>query len=202
MRAALLLLAVLAYAGAASAQVWPPLPPRPQAPPPAAEGARRLSGPRVGLTVLNQALIDDINEAFSTTTCTYDPATDRETCRRDDLFSGPPVITQFGWQIENRLFQTESGLTVLAEGIGLVGGAERNLFLPSLTALVGARTPGGFEAGIGPNLSLSGVAYAVTAGKTFEVARANLPVNLAVVLSPGGPRASLLVGFNASDRRY
>ena len=113
-----------------------------------------------------------------------------------------PVVTQFGWQFERRMFQAESGLTGVVEWVLLVGGAERGLLLPSATFLAGLRAPGGFEVGVGPNLSVAGAAYALAVGKNNEIGEVNLPVNAAVVLGQDGPRLSLLVGFNVSSSRY
>ena len=159
-------------------------------------GPRRLGGPRTGITVLSAGAVDRINEAFNecyTFSCESDGPTVSESF---------PVVTQFGWQFETRMFQSSGGLTGLTEWVVLVGGADRGLFLPSLTFLAGVRAPGGFEVGVGPNLSLAGAAYAVTVGMNNEVGEVNVPLNLAVVLGQDGPRASILVGFTVSERRW
>ncbi len=161
-------------------------------------GPRRLGGPRAGVTVLSPTLARRLNELFDDPYC-YDTS-----CPDDGpkISESVPVITQFGWQFERRLFQAASGLTGVTEWVLLVGGAERGLFLPSGTFMAGVRTPGGLEVGVGPNLSLSGAAYAVTLGFNSEFGEVNVPLNLAVVFGQDGPRASLLVGFNVSDRRW
>lgn len=162
-------------------------------------GPRRLGGPRTGVTILSQGTIDKINEAFDG--C-YGYDFD-QSCEGDLTIDGSvPLVTQFGWQFESRMFQTSEGLTGVTEWVVLVGGAERGLFLPSLTFLAGMRAPGGFEVGVGPNLSLSGAAYALAVGFNNEAGEVNIPVNLAVVFGDGGPRASVLVGFNVSERRW
>ena len=177
----------------------PTVTPRPDRPPIVARarviGPRRLGGPRTGVTVLTQGTIDKINEAFC-----YDFNGDG--CRDDKIDGAMPLVTQFGWQFENRIFQSSEGLTGITEWVVLVGGAERGLFLPSLTFLAGLRAPGGFEVGVGPNLSLSGAAYAVAVGHNYEAGEVNIPLNLALVFGDGGPRASVLVGFNVSERRW
>ena len=197
-------------------QVGPPPPPtlppaaRPASAPVVARarqriGPRRLGGPRTGFTVLSAGAVDKLNEAFGEgRRCDYDYNTGRETCTSGDplLNEGFPVVTQFGWQFEHRMFQAESGLTGVTEWILLVGGAERGLFLPSATFLAGVRAPGGFEIGVGPNVSLSGAAYAFAIGMNNEMGDVNLPLNAAVVLGQDGPRVSLLVGFNVSESRY
>ena len=45
-------------------------------------------------------------------------------------------------------------------------------------------------------------AYAVAVGMNNEFGEVNVPLNAAVVLGQDGPRVSLLVGFNVSERRY
>lgn len=178
----------------------PRTPPQVSSPPPVHEaprrGPRQLSGPRTGLTILSPGAIERLNDAFDTcyssSSCTDDP-------RVDPSF---PVVSQFGWQFERRMFQANSGLTGVTEWVLLVGGAERGLLLPSATFLAGVRTPSGVEFGVGPNVSLSGAAYALTVGMNNEIGEVNLPINLAAVLGQDGPRLSVLVGFNVSDYRY
>ena len=208
-----LVLGALMAAPPATAQETPPTPPemdstsavRP-APRPGrvvsaagdlTRGPRRLGGPRAGVTLLSSALARRINEVLDDPYCTDAPCDDGPR-----ISESVPVITQFGWQFERRLFQAESGLTGVTEWVLLVGGAERGLFLPSGTFMAGIRTPGGLEVGVGPNLSLSGAAYAATVGFNSEFGEVNVPLNLAVVFGQDGPRASLLVGFNVSDRRW
>jgi hypothetical protein len=163
---------------------------RPARPP---RRAARLSGPRAGVTVLSPDVVRRINDRF------------REigAAEGDDAISPTmPVVTQFGWQFETRLFRTEGGLTGITELVPLVGGLDRGILLPSATFLVGARTHDGIELGVGPNISATGVAYAVAAGFNNRFGDVNVPVNLAAALGRGGPRVSLLVGMTFSDRWY
>lgn len=190
MRALLLFLLV---AGTASAQTPDPVR--------AVDGPRRLSGPRVGFTVLNDRAIDQINDAFGREECDYD-ATGTYRCTSADVVGAVPLVTQFGWQWERRLFQLSTGTTGVSELVMLVGGAERGVLIPSATFLVGVRTPGGLEVGVGPNIAGTSVGYAVAVGHTQDFGEVAVPVNVAVVLGPDGPRGSLLLGFVVSDRRY
>lgn len=167
--------------------------------PPRMSGAHRLSGPRFGFTYLSNETIRQVNETFGE--CDYDRQTGE--CRRDALISESfPVVTQFGWQFERQMAQTSSGLAIITESVLLVGGLERGLALPSASLIVGVRTPGGLELGLGPNLSATGAAYAVTVGFANPVGEINVPINLAAVLGRDGPRVSLLVGLTFSDSRY
>lgn len=136
----------------------------------------QLSGPRFGFTVI-----------------TGDAA---ETLR--DEFDMSPFITQFGWHAETRFFSVQGGPTGVAEFIILLGGMEQSVVLPSLSGIVGIRGPTGLEIGFGPNLSLSGIAYAIGAGMTKSYGQLNIPINFSVVLSESGPRMSILVGFNTA----
>ncbi len=176
------------------AGVAPALAQAPEEPPPV-NGPQRLNGPRVGVTILSPGAVERINEEFGE----YDFETGAYSQRIDPNF---PVITQFGWQYERRLFQSASGVTGVTEFVPLIGGLERGLFLPSVSFVVGVRAPGGFEAGVGPNLSLSGAAYALAIGHSRNFGDFTVPVNAAVVLGQGGPRISLLVGFTVSSGRY
>lgn len=132
-----------------------------------------LSGPRVGFTYIIGALADTL----------------------ENKYDARPFITQFGWQFEKQFMAMEDGLCALTEIVLLAGGIEQELFLPSLSFLVGMRTKKGSEFGFGPNLSLSGVAYVFAGGVTKRYGNLNFPINLSIVLSKSGTRISLLFGF-------
>ena len=166
-------------------------------PPPAARAVRsanRLSGPRAGVTLLSPDTIRRINDRFRESGLAPGEG--------DVIDPTMPVVTQFGWQFETRIFQSTSGLTGLTEFVPLVGGLDRGILLPSATFLVGARTHDGIEFGLGPNISATGVAYALAAGFNARAGDVNVPFNIAAALGKGGPRLSLLVGMTFSDRRY
>lgn len=138
-----------------------------------------LDGPRVGVTILTGGILDKARESV--------PGLN-------------PVITQFGWQFETRLFRMPSGLSALAEFVPLVGGLDQGKFIPSISGLLGMRTGKGFEVGIGPNVTPVGTNLVVAVGASFRSNGVNFPVNLAVVPGNGGARISLLFGFNARHR--
>lgn len=196
MRASLLALLVLLTTPLVEAQT--PAPP-PEAAGPVVRGPRRLSGPRIGATLLSPKLVDKINETFGRTTCSNVPP---YSCTQDEVIGSLPLISQFGWQWERRLFQLTDGTTGVTEIVALVGGAEYGVLLPSATFLVGMRTPSGLEFGLGPNVSGTSVGYALTVGRTQDLGQLAFPVNVAVVLGPDGPRASVLVGVVIADRYY
>ena len=157
-------------------------------------GAARLSGPRAGVTLLSPDTVRRINDRFRDAGLAEGEG--------DVIDPTMPVVTQFGWQFETRVFQSEGGLTGLTEFVPLVGGLDRGILLPSATFLVGARTRDGIEFGVGPNVSATGVAYALAAGFNARAGEVNVPFNLAAALGKGGPRVSLLVGMTFSNRRY
>lgn len=135
-----------------------------------------LSGPRFGVTLLSSGIQEKVFEY-----------TDSRVA---------PVITQFGWQWEKRFFTLEAGPTGVSELVLLVGGLEQGAFLPSLTWVVGIRSDGGAELGVGPNVTPAGAGLAVAGGFTIQSGPIFFPINLAVVPSRSGTRVSILTGFN------
>ena len=138
---------------------------------------RRLSGPRFGVTFLTREMRDSIAVTFE-----------------EDVGA---VITQFGWQWERQFSNNGGGLIPVTEWVLLVGGLEQGVFLPSLSWMVGLRTLGGTEFGVGPNLGPGGVGMVLAAGFTRTSGSINIPFNIAVVPSRQGLRVGLLAGFNS-----
>lgn len=134
------------------------------------------SGPRFGVTWLGGSMVDTIKAKYEL-----------------DVL---PVITQFGWQFEKQWKAFDEGPVALNELILLVGGLDQGVVFPSITWLVGIRTPGSFELGVGPNATAAGVALALSTGYTFRTGALNVPVNMAIVPSRYGVRASIITGFN------
>jgi len=134
-----------------------------------------LSGPRVGVTAIAGSLADTLKARYG----------------------AAPFVSQFGWQFETRMFEVDEGYSAMTELVGLLGGLEQGMFLPSVSWLVALRSHGGAEFGVGPNVSPAGVALAVAGGVTIRSsAGINFPLNLALASGKGGQRVSLLVGFN------
>ena len=137
-----------------------------------------LAGPRFGVTMLSDGVVEKLAERSINVRTT---------------------ISQFGWQIEKR-WVTASGPTIVTEFVGLVGGLDQDVLLPSASWLIGIRTASGSEFGVGPNITPAGTALAIAAGVTFRTGDLNVPINVAVVPSRHGMRVSMLTGFNIRRR--
>jgi hypothetical protein len=143
-----------------------------QAPPPAR--TLSLSGPRFGFTFLSEGIVQKLHE---------------------NAIDVKPAISQFGWQSERQFYAKQGGVAALNEWVFLLGGLDQGVAIPSLSWLVGLRTPEGAEFGMGPNVTPAGVALAVSAGVTFRSGIVNVPMNFAVVPTKAGVRVSMLTGF-------
>lgn len=123
---------------------------------------QNLSGPRIGFTVLTDGIITEtIEEEWGIHT---------------------NFITQFGYQFEKQIMGDEN-VAGLVEGIVMIGGIEKGLFLPSISGMFGARLVSGTEFAVGPNLSLSGAGMVLAFGKTIQAGNINIPINFAWVPS-------------------
>lgn len=123
--------------------------------------SKRYGGPRVGLTYLAAGTTRTrIADAFN----------------RSDI---TPLISQFGWQFETRIFTLESGAAGLVEFVPLIGGLEQGLFLPSANFLIGFRGANGVEFGVGPSASLAGFGLVLAAGASFKIGKVTFPFNVA-----------------------
>ncbi len=148
--------------------------------PPGVTNIVNMSGPRIGLTVLNQESVDTLLE--------------------EKGIAIRPVVSQFGWQFERRLYTNGDGVTMLTEWVPLISGLDQGVALPSLNWLVGLRTNAGTEFAIGPNLTPLGVGLVVAAGVTVRTGALHVPFNVAVATSKSGARVTVLTGFNVRRR--
>jgi hypothetical protein len=155
-------------------------------------------GPRIGLTFLGPGVLSDSIQALGKA----------------------PVIFQFGWQFEVRIFTLENGTSGLFEFIPMIGGIDKGMFLPSATVMFGIRGKNGFEFAFGPNLSMTGFGLALATGYTIHREQVNFPINIAFIpsvkntpndsenilsLDPfikgeSGFRLTLTVGFNLKKK--
>src|SRR6188472_2950568 len=133
---ALMSLVPLALPEMAAAQVYVN-PQNNQQIPPRPKKEINLSGPRFGLTMLSPGNVEALAEK--------------------EIFLQHSTVSQFGWQFEKRLYTSDDGFSALTEFVPLLSGLEQGVMLPSLSWLVGIRTPLGTEFGIGPNFTPVGV---------------------------------------------
>ena len=94
-----------------------------------------------------------------------------DTLRAEANISIRPVVSQFGWQFERRLYTNGDGITMLTEWVPLISGLDQGVALPSLNWLVGLRTSSGTEFAVGPNITALGVGLVVAGGVTVGQAR-------------------------------
>lgn len=110
------------------------------------------------------------------------------------------VVSQFGWQFERRIVPFGGGPQLVTEAIPLFGGVEYGKLVPSLTLVMGVRSPSGFEFGMGPSftvVSATGVnaGLVIAAGKSLNYGAVCIPLNLAVSTNPKGTMVTLIAGY-------
>ncbi len=113
-------------------------------------------------------------------------------------------ISQFGWHFEHQVVPEGGGPAFVIEFIPLLAGVEYGKIIPNFSLLMGVRTPGGWELGMGPNLSFSKTiddeveartSLLLGFGKSFHYGSVSIPVNLVYSASPEGDRVSLFFGY-------
>jgi hypothetical protein len=136
----------------------------------------RRSGPRIGFTFLGGSIVDSV--------------------RGRDSLSLSRLVTQFGWHVEREIASSEQGPSAVTEWVLLIGGLEQGIALPSLSWLVGVRTKGNFELGVGPNITPFSTSLVVAGGAIYRSGALNIPLNVAVIPSRIGTRVTFLTGYN------
>jgi hypothetical protein len=144
-------------------------------------------GPRVGFTYI-----------------TTDSAVFTEELNRVDYLSGrayTPFITQFGFNVEERILLGTTKDHFAFQEVVLVGGLDQSAAIPTVGVLIGYRSESGFEFGLGPIWSLDGFSVVYAMGWTFNFQNVYVPVNLAVVpdFVSGQNHVSIYTGFNFGD---
>lgn len=144
---------------------------------------RNMGGPRFGLTYVlgNGQLADEL-----------------------DHHNMGRTISQFGWHFEHQVVPEGGGPGFVIEFLPLLAGVEYGKIIPSFSLLMGVRSPGGWELGMGPNLSFSKTiideveartSLILGIGKSFNYGGVSIPVNVAFSASPEGDRISLFFGY-------
>ncbi len=134
----------------------------------------KLSGPRIGLAAPLSSAGDQRIAEFGV--------------------SSPYV--QFGWLSEQRAFpHRESATTLVFQETWLIGAADQGRILPLISATMGIRTAGGWDLGLGPELTVHGISFGCTLGYAFKAGDVVIPVSLMLGGLDRQPHATLLVGF-------
>ena len=149
-------------------------------------------GPRVGVTYI-AVNPEEFNKSLQET-------------YPDESRSYFPMMTQFGVNLEQRIRLGDTDSHFAFQEVLVIGGIDQNIFLPSLSVLIGFRSRVGLEFGLGPNVTLvrseeglvPNLSVIYAAGWTFNFRDVFVPVNIAVVPTPtdGHPRVSFMTGFN------
>jgi len=182
--------------------------------------ALRLSGPRMGFTILTGLNGEILNKPIN-----------------QGGYAAYPVLSQFGYQFEKQ-YLNEGNYQALVEFIPMVTGIDQGLFIPSFTVMNGLRNNvNGFEFAFGPTFAVGsrsrgfvdasnqwikitdeaiipdgaaieyrmdskGDAYLNTGlvlaiGKTIKSGKLNIPLNAYVSPGRNGWRFGFSFGFNA-----
>ena len=119
---------------------------------------------------------------------------------------GNDTRSQFGWHFEHSVSSSTRGPWFVVETVLLAGGAEQDAFIPNGSLIFGVRTPGSFEFGVGPSLTLGGSrgmhsAIVIAIGQSFRFGGIRVPVNLALSADrDGDERVSIVTGWAIRDR--
>ena len=110
------------------------------------------------------------------------------------------VVSQFGWQFERRVVPFGGGPQLVTEAIPLFGGVEYGKLVPSLTLVMGVRSPSGFEFGMGPSFTVASATginagLVIAVGKSIDYGAVCIPLNLAVSTNPRGTMVTLIAGY-------
>lgn len=154
----------------------------------------RFSGPRIGIAYVGAGMYAD------------------EIAARGKQ----PILSQFGWQFETRLFSSSTGISGVAEFVPMIAGMEQGMFLPSASFLMGMRLKDKFEFALGPTIAYpTGLSMVFAVGTSFKFEDVYFPITVAFVpdvtkkvtqtlyngktittIDHSGYRISLLFGFN------
>ncbi len=110
-----------------------------------------------------------------------------------------PYTMLLGWQFEISWLSTKSGTAGLFEIVPMISGFDQGQFWPTVNALIGLRSAGGIEGGMGIQAGLTGVAAAFAVGATIDGCSLKFPIHLAIVRAKDGIRAGVLFGFSTAN---
>ncbi len=108
--------------------------------------------------------------------------------------------TLFGWHLEHQIGGAIDGPSFLVETVWFIGGIEHHEMIPIGTLMLGTRTPGGYEFGIGPSLTFGrngtlGSAVVLAAGRSYRFGGVRVPFDVSLALDSHGQRVSISTGW-------
>ncbi len=109
-----------------------------------------------------------------------------------------PFYTLFGAILEQRILLGETQSHFAIQELVLIGGLEQSIVIPIAALMIGFRGASGFEFGVGPIVSLTGIGVICAVGWTFSYKGVFVPVDLHFVL-PNQSKPAVLgitTGFN------
>ncbi len=107
-----------------------------------------------------------------------------------------PVMSVFGWHFEQVTKARSGGPQLVSQQVFAIAGLEQGMVIPSGSFMFGMRLHGGFEFGVGPNISPFGVGMTYALGQSITLpGDVTIPVNLALISGQGSQRLSVLVGY-------
>jgi hypothetical protein len=135
----------------------------------------KFSGPRIGIVHYSAHFGDILERAFDV----------------------PPTLTVIGWENELQ-FKQNRGLIGTTKLIWLFAGFEQGVFLPQFHWQIGIITNKHLEFGLGPYLSFTGPALAVSLEKTLGKGPLVYPVKAGIAFQEKDYFITLLLGFEAA----
>lgn len=123
------------------------------------------------------------------------------TSRVNSLYTGGsyfPVITLFGFNIQQRILLGKTKSHFAFQEIVLIGGLEQGIALPEAAFLIGYRDFSGLEFGIGPIFHLGGVGVVAALGWTVSYRGVYIPFDVSYIIKNADRPGSFAIttGFN------
>lgn len=105
------------------------------------------------------------------------------------------IMMAFGWTFEQLVQPSPAGPSLVVQEVVLVGGVEQQALVVVIGALVGVRTVGGFDIGIGPSVGSFGLGISAAVGQSIRWGDVVIPISLSIGQAEGGMRTSLTIGY-------
>ena len=151
-----------------------------------AQSLADVMGIRAGVVAMSPALVRRVNDLG---------------LGMGQLSTSFPVTVQVGTEARFDMSEPQAdGTTVELSFFGLAAGVERRVLDLSVAAVVGICTARGVRVGAGPTLALTDTGVLLVAGVERRAGSLRLPADVALGLTTGGIRVSVLVGVLSDGR--